>query len=129
MRHLHGLRSIMVLGASGMMLLSACEGPIVLRSRADASVTAPSNPDDPLAAQCTQLREQIRVNQESLREAPAISTSPQIVAAAEGKADQRIDELRNRMDELGCSAEYANADAGERVRMMPLPPAPNAPNP
>jgi hypothetical protein len=128
MRHFNGLRSIMVLGASGT-LLCACEGPIVLRSRADASVTAPVNPDDPQAAQCTQLREQIRVDQEALREAPAISTSPQIVAAAQGKADQRIDELRSRMDLLGCSAENANADAGERVRLAPLPPAPNAPNP
>jgi hypothetical protein len=112
------------------MLLTACEdGRVVLRSRADADISAPSNPDDPLAAQCSQLRDQIRADQESVREAPTISTSPQIVEAAEGKADLRIDDLRSHMDTLGCSDQAGgSSDSAQPARMAPFPAAPNAPN-
>jgi hypothetical protein len=106
----------------------SCSDGVVLRSRADASVSAPTNTDDPVAAQCQQLRAQIRVNQQSQREAASISTSPQIVAAAQGKADQRIEQLRAQLDALDC-AEHDGHDSASPPRIAPLPPAPNAPNP
>jgi hypothetical protein len=112
----------------GLLLLAACSELPVLRSRADANISAPANSNDPLAAQCQQLRDQIRANQESQREAPTISTSPQIVAAAQGKADQRIEQLRERLDTLGC-ADQDSHESSSSVRVAPLPPAPNAPNP
>jgi hypothetical protein len=110
-----------------LLLLASCsgEGP-VLRSHADSRITAPADSSDPAAAQCQALRDQIRANQESEREAPTISTSPQIVEAAQGKADQRIDELQTRIQTLGCADEDNSAG---RPRISPLPPAPNAPNP
>jgi hypothetical protein len=107
---------------------ASCSDGLVLRSRADASVSAPTNSDDPVAAQCQRLRAQIRVNQQSQREAASVSTSPQIVAAAQGKADQRIEELRAQLDALDC-AEHDSHDSSNPPRMAPLPPAPNAPNP
>jgi hypothetical protein len=110
------------------LLMSCSDWPPVLRSQSDAHITVPANSSDPVAAQCQALRDQIRSNQESGREAPTISTSPQIVAAAEGRADQRIDELQRRLDTLDCPDE-ASTDSGRKTRLAPLPPAPNAPNP
>jgi hypothetical protein len=116
--------------AAAALLLVACSDnpPITLRSRADANVAAPANSNDPVAAQCEQLRDQIRADQQSGREAVAVSTNPQIVAAAQGKADQRIDELRERMDALDCT-DQPQRDIPSNLRSPVLPPAPNAPNP
>jgi hypothetical protein len=82
---------------------------------------------DPSAAECAQLRAEIRSNQQAVREAPTTSTSPQIVAAAEAKADKRIDDKRAQLDELDCPAED---DGSVKVRpLAPMPPAPGAANP
>ena len=109
------------------LLASACsDGPIVLRSQADRHIPAPSNPDDPAAAQCQQLRDQIRADREAAREAPTTSTSPEIVAAAQGQADKRVEELLNRMDAMGCNDQ--SSEAGGDRRLPPMQPAPNGPN-
>jgi hypothetical protein len=100
----------------------------VLRSQADRHVEAPSNPDDPAAARCQQLRDQIRVDRQSAREAPTTSTSPEIVAAAQGQADKRIDELQDQLDTLGCNDHPTAPAGGADARLPPLQPAPNAPN-
>src|ERR1700692_1239857 len=83
-------------GAALLLTLVACsEGSMpVLRSRAPSAVVAPAAGGDPVAAECEQLRAQIRSNQQAVREAPTISTSPEIVAAAEAKGDKRIDGKR-----------------------------------
>jgi len=97
-----------------------------------ASISPPSDSEDPAAAQCQSLRDQIRANRESEREAPSFSTSPQIVAAGEAKADQRIDDLQTRMDSLDCADatdKESSKDAINSGRVAPLPAAPNAPNP
>jgi hypothetical protein len=109
------------------LLLASCSELPVLRSQADAHITAPADSADPAAAQCQALRDQIRANQEAEREAPTISTSPQIVDAAEGKADQRIDALQVRLDTLDCTNDSADS-TDKTTRIAPLPPAPNAPN-
>src|SRR5580700_1553885 len=126
---MHSSSGILALASAGaLLLLASCsDGPLVLRSRADASISAPTNSNDPVAAQCQQLRDQIRANQESQREAVTISTNPQIVAAAEGKADQRIDQLRNRMDSLDCADQEKQDASSPSSRIAPMPPAPNAP--
>jgi hypothetical protein len=115
----------------GLLLsLAACSDidvPI-LRTRADTAITAPTDTNDPVAAQCQQMRDQIRANQESSREAVAVSTNPQIVAAAEGKADQRIGDLHDRMDTLDCADQAKQDSSDSPPRIAPLPPAPNAPN-
>jgi hypothetical protein len=103
----------------------------VLRSRAaDAPPPITSaTPDgtDQTAAKCAQLRSEIRANQQAVREAPTISTSPEIVAAAEAKADTRIDDTRSQLDELDCPPE---PDSGVKLRpLAPLPPAPGAASP
>lgn len=101
----------------------------VLRSRshdAPPPVAAP-NGADPNAAECEQLRSEIRSNQQAVREAPATSTSPQIVAAEEAKADKRADDTRQQLDELDCPPE---GDSSVKVRpLAPMPPAPGAANP
>jgi hypothetical protein len=120
-----GILYAVALGAA--LLQASCSDPPVLRSRADAAISAPTNSNDPVAAQCQQLRDQIRANQESQREAVTLSTNPQIVAAAQGKADQRIDRLHDRLDELDCADQGKQDASGPRI--SPLPPSPNAPNP
>jgi len=62
-----------------------------------------------------------------VREAPTTSTSPIIVAAAQGRADQHIDDARQRLDELNCPSE--DESAGKLRPLAPLPPAPGAPSP
>jgi hypothetical protein len=103
----------------------------VLRSRAAdspppiASATPDADGPDRTAAECEQLRSEIRANQQAVREAPTISTSPEIVAAAEAKADKRIDDTRSQLDELDCPPE---PDSGGKLRpLAPLPPAPGMP--
>jgi len=103
----------------------------VLRSRANDQpppvINAPEDPAHPNAAQCEQLRAQLRANQQEAREAPTISTSPQIVAAAQAKADKRSDDTRARLEELDCPPE---SDTGVKLRpLAPMPPAPGAASP
>jgi hypothetical protein len=114
--------------AGALCFVTACsDGPVVLRSQADRHISAPSNPDDPAAAQCQRLRDQVHADRESVREAPTTSTSPEIVAAAQGQADKRIDDLQERMDTLGCN-DQQSADAPRDTPLPPMQPAPNAPN-
>jgi hypothetical protein len=122
-----------LLSAVALLLLVEGCGYIsmpVLRSRASdvpSPSAAPASGADPTAAECAQLRAEIRSDQQAVREAPTTSTSPQIVAAAEAKADKRIDDKRARLDELDCPAEE---DSGVKVRpLAPMPPAPGAANP
>jgi hypothetical protein len=114
-----------------LLILAGCSAGSmpVLRSRAhDAPPPiAASNGADPNAAECAQLRSQIRSNQQAAREAPATSTSPQIVAAEEAKADKRADDTRQQLDELDCPPE---GDSSVKLRpLAPMPPAPGAANP
>ena len=117
--------------ATVLALVGCSSGSIpVLRSRAgDAPAVVASSADgsDSNAAECEQLRAQIRSNQQAVREAPTTSTSPIIVAAAEGKADQRIDDARQRLDELDCPSE--DQSAGTLRPLAPMPPAPGGPSP
>lgn len=118
--------------ALGGLALTGCSSYSmpVLRSRAaDAPTTSATGADsvDPTAAECEQLRTQIRSNQQAVREAPTTSTSPMIVAAAEGRADKHIDDARQRLDELDCPSE--DDAVGKQRPLAPLPPAPGAPNP
>jgi hypothetical protein len=120
------------LGAAMLLTLASCsDGSIpMLRGRegsAPPPIEAPADGSDSTAAQCEQLRSQIRSNQQALREAPTISTSPEIVAAAEAKADKRIDDTRSRLDELDCPSD---SDSSVKVRpLAPMPPAPGAGSP
>jgi hypothetical protein len=116
-----------LLGAVCTLSILGCNGlePPVLRSAAPPP-PASANSGDPVADECRQIREQIRANRESEREAPTTSTSPEIVAAAEGKADKRIEDLRTRYDELDCPSEPDEPATSPRI--APLPPAPAAPN-
>ena len=119
----------LVLGALGLTGCSSYSMP-VLRSRAgDAPTTVAAGDDgaDANAAECEQLRAQIRSNQQAGREAPTTSTMPIIVEAAEGRADKQIDDARQRMDELDCPSE--DTSAGKMRPLAPLPPAPGAPSP
>jgi hypothetical protein len=123
-----------MLSAALLLALSGCSylSVPVLRSRATdapppiASATPNGSPDQ-TAAECAQLRSEVRANQQAVREAPTISTSPEIVAAAEAKADKRIDDTRTQLDELDCPPE---PDIGDKLRpLAPMPPAPGAASP
>jgi hypothetical protein len=122
-----GLTALVFAAVMPAILAACSDGPIVLRSRADRHITAADNPDDPAGAQCQQVRDQIHADRESLREAPTTSTSPEIVAAAQGQADKRIDDLQERLDSMDCSNEQGSDSPGDS-RLPPLQPAPNAPN-
>ncbi|MGH8231310.1 MAG: hypothetical protein ACRESY_05765 [Steroidobacteraceae bacterium] len=128
--------------ASGLLLplLCACSNGSmpVLRERAAAGpdLVAPADGSDPIAAQCEQLSAQIRSNLQARRQAPTTSTSPQIVAAEQAKADHRIDDVRTRMDALDCpdhgeqGAQPSPGDHSPQDRpLAPLPPAPGSPTP
>jgi hypothetical protein len=116
-------------GAVVLLTLVDCsEGSIpVLRGSAPSAIQPPAGVSDPVAAECEQLRAQIRANQQAVREAPTTSTSPEIVAAAQAKADKRIDDTRSRLDELDCPGD--SVDSSKPSRLAPLPPAPGAANP
>jgi hypothetical protein len=75
-------------------------------------------------AECAQLRQDIKENEERRRNAAAQSTSPEIVAAAEANAGQRIDALRARYDALECTGE-----ADPRYPRAPVTPVPGGPLP
>ena len=122
-----------MLSAALVLALTGCSymSVPVLRSReGDAPppiASATPNGTDKTAAECEQLRSEIRANQQAVREAPTTSTSPEIVAAAEAKADKRIDDTRTQLDELDCPPE---PDPGGKLRpLAPLPPAPGGASP
>jgi hypothetical protein len=122
------------LAAALLLTLAGCSefSVPVLRGSANAEPSkipaVPADGSDPVAAECEQLRAQIRSNQEAVREAPSTSTSPQIVAAAQAKADKRIDDMRTRLDELDCPSSDSG-NSGQPRRLAPVPPAPGAANP
>jgi hypothetical protein len=97
------------------------------RSAAPAGVATADGPDAN-SAHCEQLRAEIRANQQEVRQAPANSTSPQIVAAAQAKADKRIDDTRGQLEDLDCDSDSGKA-AVKAPPQAPLPPAPGAANP
>jgi hypothetical protein len=74
------------------------------------------------SSECADIRAQIKDNQESRREAPTTSTNQDIVAASEGKADKRIDDLQTRYDALDCPSDESPGTS----RLPPLQPAPGA---
>lgn len=118
--------------AAALLLLSLAgcsQGSIpVLRGNAGETAAAPAaEGTDPVAAECDRLRAQLRSNQQAVREAPSISTSPEIVAAAQAKADKRIDDTRARLDELDCPSDQDSAAKPPRP-LAPEPPAPGAVN-
>jgi hypothetical protein len=89
-----------------------------------ASADAPAG--DALKAECDQLSSDIRHNRELAREAPALSSTPEIVEASEAKADQRIAELQTRYEQLDCHDEDAAAGLAP-PKTAPLPAAPGSP--
>jgi hypothetical protein len=111
-----------------LLALGACENlnwPFHhAHSDSSASGTAAEGGTDP--DECADILTQIRQNREARREAITTSTNPDIVSAAQGKADKRIDDLQRRYEELDCPA--ANADADRPGREPPLQPAPGAIN-
>ncbi len=110
-----------VFGCSGM-------SPPVLRSSApQQSFSIPADGSDPAAAECRQIRDAIRANQELVRVAPTTTNSPEILEAAQGKAELHIDALRSRYAELDCPSDQ-QVEA-QMPRMAPLPRAPGVSNP
>ena len=71
--------------------------------------------------QCASLRDEIKTNQNKLRQAPTTSINKDIVAAAQGHAAKRLDDLQAEYDALGCSATQLPPSHG---RFAPLPAAP-----
>jgi hypothetical protein len=129
-RPLHAARRRAAVGRAGvtaiccLLLLgvSGCEDlnwPFH-RARESSSSTAGDNGGGDIAAECADLRGQIKDNEEMRREAPTTTTDTDIVNAAQGKADKRIDDLRQRYDELDCPAD----SSGGSNRLPPLQPAP-----
>lgn len=84
--------------------------------------------DDSIAAQCADIRAQIRENAAERREAPATTTDPDIVDAAQGKADKRIDDLHQRADAMDCPSDAATDSPSQSNRMAPVQPAPGGGN-
>ena len=77
------------------------------------------------ATECANIQAEIKNSEETRREAPTTSTDPDIVDAAQGKADKRIDDLRQRYDSMDCP--NASASSGPN-RLPPLQPAPGGGN-
>jgi hypothetical protein len=97
---------------------------------AQATSTAGDHADggDSVAAQCADIRAQIRDSAETRREAPATTTDPNIVDAAQGKADKRIDDLHQRADALDCPSDAPTDSPSQSNRMPPVQPAPGGGN-
>jgi len=92
------------------------------RPASESSGAADESGDN--SAECADIRAQIRDSEEKKREAPVTSINPDIVSAAEGKAELRIEELRQRYDALDCPGDAAPSPG----RVPPLQPAPGAIN-
>jgi hypothetical protein len=111
---------LMAVGAAAM--LAGCSIALQ-RQHPDAGTNAgtPGGSDSGTEAECASLRSQIRTNQIKLRQAPTTSVNEDIVAAAQGNASRRLDQLRAQYDDLGCSDSQLPPQRG---RFAPLPPAP-----
>ena len=113
-----------------MLSLSACDDISWPFHRDSASVepVAPSGGDAAAdkTAQCASIRDQIRSNQESQREAPATSVSASIVESSEARAEKHIDDLRARYDDLDCPDDSATDVPS---RLAPIQPAPGGNTP
>ena len=90
------------------------------RARESSTGTAGDSGGNDIAAECADLRGQIKDSEEMRREAPTTSTDTDIVNAAQGKADKRIDDLRQRYDEMDCPTDSSEGPS----RLPPLQPAP-----
>lgn len=117
-------RATRVLGACLLLAgLSGCEGINWPFHHHDEPPPPQVGNDLDADAACQNLLAQIRQSQQDRRVAAATSTDPDIVSAAQGKADQRIEELRRHYDELDCPASDVNATTRPH-REPPLQPAP-----
>jgi len=108
-----------------MLSLSAC-GYISLPFHRDSAVSAPEVPPGADAAaekktQCASIRDQIRSNQESLREAPATSVSASIVESAQARAQKHVDDLRAQYDDLDCPDDSSSDMPGKLPPVQPAP--------
>jgi hypothetical protein len=129
-RPLHAARRHAAVGRAGVMAIccllllgvAGCEDlnwPFH-RARDSSTSTAGDNGGNDIAAECADLRGQIKDSEEMRREAPTTSTDTDIVNAAQGKADKRIDDLRQRYDEMDCPTDSSQGPS----RLPPLQPAP-----
>jgi hypothetical protein len=95
------------------------------RSSSPSVADSGGNPAD-VQAECGSLSEEIKTNENAVRQAPSTSINEDIVAAAQGNADKRLDELRSQYDSLGCPDSKLPPSTG---RFAPLPPAPGGSQP
>ncbi len=111
-----------------LFLLSLCVGALggcadfnwpYHRSAQSAPVLTGDSAADS-AAECANVAAQIKDSQEERREAPTLTTDSDIVNASQGKADKRIDDLRQRYEAMDCPADTAP----HLNRQAPLQPAP-----
>jgi hypothetical protein len=110
------------LGLAALLAIGGCSSVSWPWNRhPDTTAVAPAAPGTDNTADCDRLRSEIKDNEERRRNAPADSTSPEIVAAAEAKAGQQLDTLRARFDALDCPGE-----SDPRFRRAPVTPAPGA---
>jgi len=121
LRHHAKLCATILLSASAV--LAGCTIPLQ-RSASDSSAagsTGGAGTSTDTQGQCASLRDEIKTNQNKLRQAPTTSINEDIVAAAQGHAAKRIDDLQAQYDALGCSATQLPPSHG---RFAPLPAAP-----
>jgi hypothetical protein len=107
-----------------LLAVSGCEDfnwPYHRASASTSALPADSSGAADNAAECANIQAQIKDSEETRREAPTTSTDTDIVSAAQGKADKRIDDLRQRYDAMDCPTE---SSPGRSSRQAPLQPAP-----
>ncbi|MFI4913596.1 MAG: hypothetical protein ACHQAR_00150 [Steroidobacterales bacterium] len=74
------------------------------REHPSPQITADASPQA-RAAQCKDLRAEIAWYRKNQRAMPPTTNSPEIAAAQEGKTDNKIDELRQRLAALDCDSD------------------------
>ncbi|HEX4025328.1 MAG TPA: hypothetical protein VHX52_11605 [Steroidobacteraceae bacterium] len=118
------LRATILLGAG--VILAGCSIPLQQTSPGapPQSSAATNGSSTDTQSQCADLRTQIKTSQNALRQAPTTSINEDIVAAAQGKADKQLDDLRAQYDALGCPDAQLPPLHGQ---FAPLPPAPGGP--
>jgi hypothetical protein len=105
-----------------LLSLGACSDISWPFHRNSAPVTSDAGAGTDKKAECARIRQDIRRNQESMREAPTTSVSTEIVDAAQAKAEKRIDDLNELYDSMDCpDDDSSDIPAG---RIPPLQPAP-----
>jgi hypothetical protein len=87
------------IGIGSALILAACS--IAPWRRPPEVPPAQADTAEAQAKQCHDLKAQIAWYQKQ-RNAPPLTTSPQIAAAAEAKNDDRIQTLRQRYEDAGC---------------------------